>query len=342
MDKYENTKLISYYSTNEPVLSFCIPTKNRNEEFKNLLFTVQNQLSLEVEIVVRDDSEDNKSLDIFTSYVEENKNKFQFQYYQGSPQGLDRANLFLLEKARGLYVWWFGDDDIVINNGINAVIKLVKDKPDISFVWVNFAQKTIDKLACDTESRYFKNLEDLILTLGHKIGLLSTYILKRQDGLKFIHYGYKYVKGFAFVPTAIVVAAIANNYKSYLLKGPYFINIPSSIEDLKNMMAIKNGEYKNNAFITYGVYFKEVIDSQKHAMSKKGYLKIQKIIFNPVWKGIYVAWLGGWDNPKGKRIKMLKLYWFLPECWLALCLYSIPKVLNQYIYKVYKFLYKRN
>ena len=108
------------------------------------------------------------------------------------------------------------------------------------------------------------------------------------------------------------------------------------------MMAIKNGEYKNNAFITYGVYFKEVIDSQKHAMSKKGYLKIQKIIFNPVWKGIYVAWLGGWDNPKGKRIKMLKLYWFLPECWLALCLYSIPKVLNQYIYKVYKFLYKRN
>ena len=108
-------------------------------------------------------------------------------------------------------------------------------------------------------------------------------------------------------------------------------------------MMKKNGnEYQNNAFTTYGIYFREIIEGKRNYLSFWGYYKVMKKIFTPVWKGVYVAWLGGWDNPKGKRIKMLKLYWFLPECWLALCLYSIPKVLNQYIYKVYKFLYKRN
>tara|TARA_B110000503_G_scaffold23182_1_gene36100 strand:- start:14755 stop:15780 length:1026 start_codon:yes stop_codon:yes gene_type:complete len=339
MNINEGTKLTIDYVSIEPKLSLCIPTKNRSTEFNNLLNNVRNQLSLEIEVVVRDDSDNNDTLEIFKKYII--GNKFQYQYFQGSAAGLDRANLFLLEKARGDYIWWFGDDDLIINNGIKEVIKLVEDTPDISFIWANFAQNSLDKLSCNSNSRFFEDLEDLFLTLGHNLGLLSTYILKREDGLKFIHYGYKYIKGFSFVPTAIVAAMIANNYKAYLLKGPYVLNIPSSIEDLKKMMVKKNSEYQNNAFKTYGVYYREIVDSQKHVLSKSGYIKIQKLIFNPVWKGIYVAWLGGWDNPKGKKIKMLKLYWFLPECWLALYLFSMPKFFNQYLYKIYKFLFRK-
>ncbi len=337
MANIKKTKLIENYLAKTPLLSLCIPTKNRNKEFKNLLTQIKDQLSLDLEIVVRDDSHDNKSLENFKNYLTLNKFKFQYQYFQGQANGLDRANLFLLEKARGKYVWWCGDDDLIINDGIKSIISLVKEKPDLSFIWVNFAQNTLNNLACDCESRYFENVEDLLLTLDHKVGLLSTHIVKRKDGLKFIDDGYAQVKGFSFVTTTIVLAIVANNYKSYLLKGPYLMNIPSSIEDLKKMM-YKNGEYQNGAFTTYGVYYKEVIDTQKHLMSRIAYIKILSLIFNPVWKGIYVAWLGGWDNPNGKRLRMFRLYWFLPQCWFALILYAIPKSINQQFYKIYKLL----
>ena len=97
-----------------------------------------------------------------------------------------------------------------------------------------------------------------------------------------------------------------------------------------------DGVFKNEAFTTYGIYFKEIIDGCKLNFSKTGYKKIMKKIFRPVWKGIWVGWVGGWDNPRGKRLKMLKLYWFLPECWIALTLFYIPKTINQILYRIYK------
>ena len=79
------------------------------------------------------------------------------------------------------------------------------------------------------------------------------------------------------------------------------INKPSTIDELKSMMVLDGNEYQNNAFITYGVYFKDIIDDHKNKLTHFGYYRVMKKIFRPAWKGMYVAWIGGWDTPKGKK-----------------------------------------
>ena len=58
-----------------------------------------------------------KSLNSFKRLIPEQE--FQFSYY-GKKIGLDLANLFLLEKARGNFIWWIADDDLVINDGVKT------------------------------------------------------------------------------------------------------------------------------------------------------------------------------------------------------------------------------
>ena len=332
----DSYKLVIWKKNHIPDLSICIPTFNRPKKFLNLLNSIKSNLDKSIEVIVRDDSDDVKSLNSFKRLIPEQE--FQFSYYKGKKIGLDLANLFLLEKARGNFIWWIADDDLVINDGVKNVRDFLKSDKNISFLWINFLQDTKNSLACNDKSRYFKNIEDVLLTTGHSIGLLSTYVLNRKKALKYINYGYKHVKGFAFASTAVVLSTIAHTKKSYLLKGPYLINKPSTIDELKSMMVVDGNEYQNNAFITYGVYFKDIIDDHKNKLTHFGYYRVMKKVFRPVWKGMYVAWIGGWDSPKGKKKLMIKLYWYLPELWIALFLFSIPKIINKKLYLLYKFL----
>ena len=49
---------------------------------------------------------------------------------------------------------------------------------------INFLQDTKNSLVCNDKSRYFKNIEDVLLTTGHSIGLLSTLCFKQKKGIK--------------------------------------------------------------------------------------------------------------------------------------------------------------
>ena len=225
---------------------------------------------------------------------------------------------------------------MVINNGLKNVLNFIEFNRNISFIWVNFCYQKVDNLACKSVSRSFKNAEDMLITLGHNLGLMSTYVINRKLALKYLKYGYLYIKGFAFAATAIVIKTVVEEKNSFLLTGPYLLNNPSKISELKKLIFDKNGYPQNKAFETYGIYFKEIIDGCKHSFSRKSYFKIMRTIFKPVWKGIFVGWMGGWDNPDGKKKEMLKLYWYLPECWLAILIFSLPKFINKKFYKLFK------
>ena len=85
-------KLLLSKKNNVPQLSICIPTLNRPKKFYELLSKISSELSDEIEIVIRDDSQNNQS---FKNFERIYKNfTFQCQYFKGNPDGLDKANLF--------------------------------------------------------------------------------------------------------------------------------------------------------------------------------------------------------------------------------------------------------
>lgn len=295
------------------------------------------QLDNRIEVVVRDDSENDVSRKLFESIA--SGKPFLTQYFQGEKIGLDAANLFLLEKAQGKFVWWFSDDDILLEGGIKAVINIIENNEDLNFIWANFAFEKIDNIAVDRPEGKFHDRNDVIETLGTNIGLLSTYVVRSDVAKRGIPYAREHVHGFAFASTATVLWTITQSGSSYFLRGPYIMCNPTTVDEIKEITNKDSGVIQNNAFITYGIYFYEIVIGLSEHFKHRSIRKLLSVNFAALWRGMLVGWIGGWDTPEGKRLRMLKLYWSYPECWIALPLFCLPRPVVTAFYKIYKIFY---
>lgn len=112
----------------QPLLSICIPTYNRSrylrEILPQLLQQVEkvNDMGASVELLVSD----NHSPDDTERYVKEWAGS-RVSYYRNRVNiGADRNFLACVRRARGVYVWLFGDDELVLPNGIAAVVRVLR------------------------------------------------------------------------------------------------------------------------------------------------------------------------------------------------------------------------
>ena len=321
----------------QPLLSICIPTYNRPKSLEKLLQILIPQLDGRTEIVLRDDSTNFYSKEIFEKLVADQP--FTAQYFSGEKIGVDAANLLLLEKAKGKYLWWFSDDDTLIDGGIKKVLEIIDSDSDISFIWANFAFEKITNLAIERSDGYFIDRNDVIETLGINIGLLSTYILRVDEARKGLDYGKKHIHGFSFAATAVVLWTLTLPGKFYFMCGPYVLCNPTTIDEIVKLTQKPGGEIVNDGFVTYGVYFHDIVIGLKSHFKYKAVRKILSNNFGSLWRGMIVGWVGGWDTPEGKRLKMLQLYWSYPECWIALFLLNLPHGVVKSLYKFYKLFY---
>ena len=316
------------------LLSFCIPTYNRPIQFGRLIKQLAPQITDEIEIVIRDDSPNELTKEIVERELKDCD--APVRYFKGEKIGLDIANLFLLEKAEGKWMWWFSDDDELMPGAIEHTLNVFKKHPDIDFMWVNFAYGNDRKLAIHLpEERFFKDRNEVFELLGPNIGLLSTLIIKRKKGLPFLGLGRKHSTGFAFAALIPVFGSLSGDGRFYFLRGPYIFNNPTTIEEIKNITT-KKGSIENPAFDVFGVNFYETVMLFRDSFSKKAVKKLLATNFAALWRGMLVGWIGGWDTPKGKRWRMFKLFWSYPECWIALPIMLMPLWVNRGLYRVYK------
>ena len=319
-------------------LSICIPTFNRPKAFKRFLSRLLPQIDSRVEIVIRDDSPNDDTKKIFYSLIEDIN--ISHKYFHDSKIGLDAAVLFLLENASGDYVWFFGDDDELLDGGIKAVLNLMDNNNDLNFIWANFALSDKSNLAVNRSNGFFESQDDMLESLAHDICLLSTQVVKRKVALKGLERAQKHIHGFAFASTAIVLYAATEPGRSYFLRGPFVLCNPTSMDEIKSKTT-QGGVINNDGFITYGIYFFELMKDFNDRFSRKSIRKTLNGNFACLWRGILVGWVGGWDTPKGKRIQMLKYYWSYPECWVAFSIMLLPRWMVIAFYKFYKIFYSQ-
>lgn len=315
------------------LLSICIPTYNRPIEFKRLLNGLAPQITENVEIVIRDDSTDLKTHDTFER-VRAGR-AWNFNYLKGEKIGVDAANLLLAETARGKYIWWFSDDDEMRPGAVARVLDLIKQYSDISFIWVNFDFAIKDNPVVVREEGFFYDGNEVLETLGKYIGLLSSLIFKREEGLQALPLARKHIVGFSFAQLVLIFHVLSGGGKFYFLKGPYVLCHPTTPEEFKRD-ATKTGKIVNEAFNTFGIDFYDVLTEFSGKFKKHSIRKMLATNFASVWRGVVVAWVGGWDTPRGKRWKMFKYYWSFPEIWIAMLIFSLPLFVNKFLYKLYK------
>lgn len=134
---------------NKPLLSIAIPTYNRADCLENLLNCIMPQavkLKGEVEICISDNNSADKTAEVATSFkakfpglIKYNRNKENL--------GFDKNILKIIEMSDGDFIWTFGDDDSIADNGLEEVIKVVKksNKENMGLITTRVESYFIDK-----------------------------------------------------------------------------------------------------------------------------------------------------------------------------------------------------
>jgi abequosyltransferase len=112
------------------LLSIVIPTFNRCNYLRELLPEILKQCDqidrdiIEIELVLCD----NASTDETPEYIACLKNRKRISYYRNSENiGGDANFINGVKLAKGKYIWLFGDDELLVENGISNVIKILKE-----------------------------------------------------------------------------------------------------------------------------------------------------------------------------------------------------------------------
>jgi glycosyltransferase involved in cell wall biosynthesis len=121
---------------NSPVVTIILATYNRVHLIEGMLNSIINQTYTNWECIIIDDN----STDDTETYLKENflsKNK-RFSFYKKDKKkhlkGLPSSRNIGIKKAKGAYILFFDDDDVVHPDLLNTCIKTFTENKDVSFV----------------------------------------------------------------------------------------------------------------------------------------------------------------------------------------------------------------
>ena len=119
------------------ILSICIPTYNRPDDLKNCLNSIASQnLKKNLEVCISD----NCSKYRINKIIKKFKNKINIKYKKNKKNlGFAMNVLKVSLMARGKFIWFLGDDDLIAPNSIKYLINLLKKKENksIDFFFIN-------------------------------------------------------------------------------------------------------------------------------------------------------------------------------------------------------------
>jgi len=168
----------------------AIPTYNRSSKLNRLLnqfIDIGTNLDIEsfkIELLIsNNNSDDDTEIVVSSSKPKLESCGYKISYFlQPINTGLDGNTKFVFENAKGEYVWFFGDDDILFQE---AIVRLIEDIQNISpsVCLSSFMQSSYD----ENNRVFLKNKEKKVLSLPHeaipalvKFPKITMYVIKKE------------------------------------------------------------------------------------------------------------------------------------------------------------------
>lgn len=167
------------------LISICIPTLNRARYLKEALASLLPQSAGDIEVIVYDtgSTDDTQWLMSETAIAHPGVRYIRREEILG----VDETLLLLLQESRGEYVWFFGSDDVVKPNAIEAIRRRIHGAPATpTMVYLNHGVVDMagepliaSQLAMARDRRYNKGWR-AVPRLGLKLGYISACVVRRE------------------------------------------------------------------------------------------------------------------------------------------------------------------
>ncbi len=174
-----------------PLLSFCVPTRNRAEYLREFLESVAEQATPAVEVVISDDGSDDNTAEVIESF--RGRLPHLTARRVDPPLRYDRNLLHVVSLARGQYCWLFGDDDRLEPGGLAAVLKALQTVPELTGLTtdrVSYDSALAHRLpvrALKQETTFlYHHANEAFLGLLDRLGFLSCQVVNRTIWNEFV------------------------------------------------------------------------------------------------------------------------------------------------------------
>lgn len=163
----------------KPIVTIIMATYNRAHFIKETLISIQNQTFENWECIIIDDGGTDNTQDVIKSILQ-NDTRFQFvKRNENYQKGLPGCRNFGLDLAKGNYIIFFDDDDIIHPDNLKIGVETLKNS-DFSFCHYQKLSFEVDQPSFEkTETVNKKTIKsnDLEKVITQEIGLASCTVL---------------------------------------------------------------------------------------------------------------------------------------------------------------------
>ncbi len=196
------------------LLTVAIPTYNRPESLSHTLDVLSSSASDQFEVLICDDSSDNRVQDLVARYQQQFSN---IRYVRNTVNLGFSANVAqLYELSVTPYVWFLCDDDTIFKDSVSKIIStLEKYQPTVSIFncsWVN--SYGIESLAGVKEDRLHNSFDrfdsyDVLM----RMTFLSILVFQKRQGVNEILIKSNNFQDNVFVQLSLGLLLLSENFK---------------------------------------------------------------------------------------------------------------------------------
>lgn len=175
-----------------PLISVCIPAYNRAELLPSLLDTVLSQDFQDIEVVIAEDTspERDQIRRVSENYAASYPGRIS--YHENAVNlGYDGNLRQLIELARGEYVLFMGNDDLLAEGALAAVAAAVQAHPDVGVLLRSYDSFIDDPTRPVQAFRYFDREsffpagERTIVTFFRRCVFISGMVVRRESACRY-------------------------------------------------------------------------------------------------------------------------------------------------------------
>jgi len=320
------------------ILTIAIPTFQGAKTIRETLESIIIQITEDIEILIIDNASTDNTKDIVNEFL--NKH-YHIHYLRNEKNvGLDANYDLAIKNANGEFVWLFSDDDVLLDNSISSVIRLINLIDEsygailIDCIMYNFKKQKvlIDGVNVNNKQFIVSKEENIYKTAAKDmIGIISTLLIRKDIiknvDLSILHYSFHIQTGILSYISCVSKILVTNEKlflfrrddeprwtkHSYTLKFYFGFEI-AALFGLENKNDIKH--LVREKIKQLYIFFLRI---RKHEIKNKFEVFIQ--LFT-------------------NELRLYKFYLFWLELPILVCILIIPSFIIRKMNKIYNYFIK--
>ena len=171
--------------SNQPLISICIPTRNRADCLAVLLHSIVAQNEPGIQVVISDDASEDHTGQVVAAFRDRLPNILYER--AGVPLRYDRNVLHVVAMATGTFCWLFGDDDRMEPGALASVSEALRIAPTLTGLTtgrISYDHKLAETIPVrdlkQNQTTLFSNAGEACLQLLDRLGFLSCQVINRE------------------------------------------------------------------------------------------------------------------------------------------------------------------